>query len=200
MACAVSPAYRSRTPGSSFLHRRHSARACFLFHRRARDRSAATACLLGERKASRGRRRDCAPRPDADGDLSPFSNKIQVEQGQQVDLRLFTASDTKISPPIMARRSGSHSMRRWLLLFRNSNVANGCAVISPCAPRSALLIRAYDTVEYLHSQEVGAFASAHLEVLEELQSAHIKTFLADMTGLTSFYLDGSRVSWSAAPH
>jgi competence protein ComEC len=39
------------------------------------------------------------------------------------------------------------------------------------------------------------------EVLEELQSAHVKTFLTDMTGLTSFYLDGTKVSaeaWAAA--
>jgi competence protein ComEC len=39
------------------------------------------------------------------------------------------------------------------------------------------------------------------EVLEELQSAHIQTFLTDMTGLTSFYLDGNSVSaapWTAA--
>jgi competence protein ComEC len=41
------------------------------------------------------------------------------------------------------------------------------------------------------------------EVLRELQSAHVRTFLTDMTGLTSFYLDGTRVStenWAAAGH
>ncbi|MBB6147078.1 competence protein ComEC [Silvibacterium bohemicum] len=38
------------------------------------------------------------------------------------------------------------------------------------------------------------------EVLIKLQSAHVKTFLTDMTGLTSFYLDGGRVTavpWAA---
>jgi competence protein ComEC len=41
------------------------------------------------------------------------------------------------------------------------------------------------------------------EVLGRLQSAHIKTFLTDMTGLTSFYLDGDRVTampWAATVH
>jgi competence protein ComEC len=41
------------------------------------------------------------------------------------------------------------------------------------------------------------------QVLQELQSSHIKTFLTDMTGLTSFYLDGRNVSaepWAAAPY
>jgi competence protein ComEC len=40
------------------------------------------------------------------------------------------------------------------------------------------------------------------EVLEELQSAKVKTFLTDMTGMTSFYLDGNSVSaapWAASP-
>jgi competence protein ComEC len=41
------------------------------------------------------------------------------------------------------------------------------------------------------------------EVLHELQSSHVKTFLTEMTGLTSFYLDGVNVSaeaWAADPH
>jgi len=41
------------------------------------------------------------------------------------------------------------------------------------------------------------------EVLEELQSAHVRTFLTDMSGLTSFYLDGMGVSaepWAAERH
>jgi competence protein ComEC len=41
------------------------------------------------------------------------------------------------------------------------------------------------------------------EVLEELQSARVKTFLTDMSGLTSFYLDGAHVSaesWAAGRH
>jgi competence protein ComEC len=39
------------------------------------------------------------------------------------------------------------------------------------------------------------------EVLQELQNARVKTFLTDMNGLSTFYLDGSRVtaaSWSAS--
>jgi competence protein ComEC len=32
------------------------------------------------------------------------------------------------------------------------------------------------------------------EVLQRLQSGHVKTFLTDMTGLTSFFLDGTNVS------
>ena len=32
------------------------------------------------------------------------------------------------------------------------------------------------------------------EVLQELQSVHVKTFLTDMTGLTTFYLDGTNIS------
>jgi competence protein ComEC len=31
------------------------------------------------------------------------------------------------------------------------------------------------------------------EILQELQAAHVKTYLTDMTGITSFYLDGSRI-------
>ena len=37
------------------------------------------------------------------------------------------------------------------------------------------------------------------EVLRELQSAHVKTFLTDMSGMTSFYLDGSSISAEAWP-
>ena len=37
------------------------------------------------------------------------------------------------------------------------------------------------------------------EVLRELQSAHVKTFLTEMSGMTSFYLDGSSISAEAWP-
>ncbi len=41
------------------------------------------------------------------------------------------------------------------------------------------------------------------EVLQRLQSGHVKTFLTDMTGLTSFFLDGANVSvgpWGGTQH
>jgi len=41
------------------------------------------------------------------------------------------------------------------------------------------------------------------EVLERLQAGHVKTFLTDMTGLTSFFLDGTSISaepWAGTQH
>ncbi|HXO94426.1 MAG TPA: hypothetical protein VN825_09835, partial [Candidatus Acidoferrum sp.] len=37
------------------------------------------------------------------------------------------------------------------------------------------------------------------EVLEELQSAHVRTYRTDMAGISSFYLDGTRVTAVAWP-
>jgi competence protein ComEC len=38
------------------------------------------------------------------------------------------------------------------------------------------------------------------EVLEELQANHIRTYLTDMLGMTTFYLDGEHVTAAAWPH
>jgi competence protein ComEC len=101
---------------------------------------------------------------------SPFSNKIREERSQQIDLRLVEIPGDAVSPasPRIVRVTLYAPLEAALPPLRCGERLRGNLAMH--TEERFLDPGAWDAVEYLHSQGIGALASAHVQDLAVVPS------------------------------
>ena len=131
-----------------------------------------------------------APEPDYHPAAIPGNNDSLVLQMRYRNTTALLEGDAEAtSEKRMLKRGGLHSdfLKVGHDGRRSSSISKFLAAVSP-------------TWAAISAGHRNFYGSPRHEVLEELQAAHVRTYLTDMEGLTTFYLDGKSVKaavWAA---